>query len=78
MTAHITDTGVFDAALELALTERELQRMELRLRCNYMRQRAAIAHVRFEHGLLTAEEQDALVLEVQELLTEIEMWKAHK
>ena len=82
MTIHVTatDGGVADFAgqPDRALTTRELERMDLRCRCLALHRRACIATIKWEHGLLTAEEQDDLVLEGKEMLAEIDLWEKYK
>ncbi len=62
----------------LPLTARELERMDLRCRCLALHRRASIAQIKMEYGLLTADEQDDLVLEGKELLAEIDLWRKYR
>jgi hypothetical protein len=75
MNVHFPTSG---AVVDLAVTERELQHIELLYKNAYFRKRCAIAQVRLEHGLLTADEQDALLLEGEELKAELELWSKYK
>jgi hypothetical protein len=51
---------------------------ELVVARNYLAQRIKIATVKMEHGLLDAEEMDALILEVAELVADLELWEAYR
>ena len=52
--------------------------LELRAARAYLERRIAIARVKEQHGLLTEEEQDDLILEVAELKADLELWKAYR
>lgn len=79
--SHFTATG--GAAADLAATERQFSEhnfayLELRAARAYLERRIAIAKVKQEHGLLTEEEQDALMLEAAELKADIELWRKYR
>ena len=57
---------------------RDFAYLELRAARAYLERRIAIAKVKQEHGLLTDEEQDALILEAAELKADIELWRQHR
>jgi hypothetical protein len=90
MNVHVTDTGdirVVDldtgAALAADVADRkfslhEFAFLELRAARAYLLRRCQIAQVKEQHGLLTAEEQDALALKVAELMADIELWRQYK
>jgi hypothetical protein len=56
----------------------DFARLELRAGVTYLRQRIAIAQIQMEHGLLTAEEQDELLLAGAELKAEIKLWGKYR
>jgi hypothetical protein len=81
MTVHFPTDGVladFADQPDRPLTARELERMDLRCRCLALHRRTSIATIKWEHGLLLEDEQDALLLEGKELLAEIELWRQCK
>jgi hypothetical protein len=90
MNVHVTDTGdirVVDldtgATLAADIADRRFSAhdfayLELRAAWRYLERRIQIAQVKEQHGLLTEEEQDALALEVAELVADIELWKAYR
>jgi hypothetical protein len=52
--------------------------LELRAGVAYLRRRIAIAQIKTEYGLLTAEEQDELLLAGAELKAELELWGQYR
>jgi hypothetical protein len=52
--------------------------LELRAARAYLARRIAIATVKQDHGLLTEEEQDALILAAAELKADIELWRQYR
>jgi len=54
------------------------RRLELRAGIAYLRRRIAIAQIKTEYGLLTAEEQDELLLAGAELKAELELWGQYR
>ena len=52
----------------------DFARLELRAGIAYLRQRITIARIKTEYGLLSAEEQDELLLAGAKLKAEIELW----
>ena len=56
----------------------DFARLELRAGIAYLRQRIAIAQIKTEYGLLTAEEQDELLLAGAELKAELELWGQYR
>jgi hypothetical protein len=71
------DTGSTDTGTE-AYTERMWTALTLRARVDDLRQRCAIAQYRLAYDRLSAEEQDALLLEGAELMAEIELWEQYE
>jgi hypothetical protein len=69
----LTDTGT-----NPILVARMLDQMDLRVRCLALHRRAAIATIKMEYGLLSAWEQDELILEGKELAAAIELWRAYR
>ena len=61
---------------EQQFTLHDFEFIDLRAARSYLQRRVDIALVKWEHGLLTAEEQDALILESAELRERIELWRA--
>jgi hypothetical protein len=87
MTAMFTTTdGAVDptAAHDFALREQrarlkyDIVRMELDQRLEDLIRRAEIAQLKMKHNMLCPEERDDLTLEGEELLAEIELWKAYR
>jgi hypothetical protein len=63
---------------ERKFTEHDFAWLELRAARAYLERRVQIAMVKTEHGLLTEDEQDALVLEAAELREAIELWRQYR
>jgi hypothetical protein len=83
MTAALRKTVDQEQAFLLDRAERQFtlhdfEYLELRAARSYLQRRVDIALVKWEHGLLTAEEQDALLLEAAELEESIELWRAYR
>ena len=66
------------AATEHQFSEHDFAYLELRAARAYLERRVAITKVKQEHGLLTEEEQDALILEAAELKADIELWRQYR
>jgi hypothetical protein len=61
-----------------AYSAHDFARLELRAGVAYLRRRIAIARIKTEYGLLTAEEQDELLLAGAKLKAEIELWGRYR
>ena len=61
-----------------AYSAHDFARLELRVGIVYLRQRIAIARIKREYGLLSAEEQDELLLAGAELKAELELWGQYR
>ncbi len=77
MTAPLRKT-VEQELLERPFSLHDFAYLELRAARAYLQRRVEIALVKWEHGLLTADEQDALLLEAAELEESINLWSAYR
>ena len=66
--ATATDGAVSDVG------EPDVARLELRAAGAYLKRRVAIATVKQEHGLLTADEQDDIIIDVKEWLEQVRVF----
>ena len=61
-----------------AYSAHDFARLELPAGVAYLRRRIAFARIKTEYGLLTAEEQDELLLAGAKLKAEIELWRPYR
>ena len=73
-----TSGNGLDPGLDLAQISALLMRIELHAEAEHLRQRIRIAIVKDQHGLLSEEEHDDLVLEGAALLHDADLWRTYK